>query len=732
MLLLLFVCIAVPAAAFGFLSLREVQEKFHQETVRRMRLQSRTIAMAIHTALSSAETQAEFLAGMARLDTSAGVGPPRNREGTLLGATYYRNGSPAKTLFGRPVPAPPMDAAARAHLDAGNGLLYLARQAGGGTRIFLAQAVSQAPPGQELLSCELNAEYLWGRVRDELPPVSDVAVLLSDGAPLFQTRPLPAAIPERISRSRDRGAAGYFEWRQGTDDLLVDHFAVFLKPAFLADDWLVAVAQPRSEAFAAAQKFSRLLFLSIALVVLVSWLFALVQVRRNLAPLALLNDATRRISGGDFDSRVEIASGDEFEMLACSFNAMAERLGAEFRTQAEMGRTVQAILVETDRERIVRAVLGHIGTVIPCDSAGLLLARIDAADATATLRVRDGSPLGATDTRTSLAFLAPDEIRRLRSAETAVDTLPGGDFARIFAGWPAPGPAVLLLAPLIVRGELQGVLALGYRERRPPGDKAPILLRQVADQASISLTRSRLLEELSENDLATLQALAGAVDTNSPWTAGHSRRVTVLAMEIGKELGLPPDEIDLLRRGGLLHDIGKLGIPPAILDKPGKLTDEELAVMKGHPAAGAKILVPIPSLQRVLPIVVQHHEWFDGSGYPQGLAGDAISFHARITALADVVEALGADRPYRPGWTAERIRNHVSERRGSHFDPAVVDAFLRLESLPGEDAGLARSHDRDAQAPDPLSEAALLAASAAAAAAGERPISGYSEPSHRD
>ena len=120
--------------------------------------------------------------------------------------------------------------------------------------------------------------------------------------------------------------------------------------------------------------------------------------------------------------------------------------------------------------------------------------------------------------------------------------------------------------------------------------------------------QAELIEELSQNELGTLTALARAVDTNSPWTAGHSERVTDLAMDLGRELGLPPDEIDLLRRGGLLHDIGKVGVPPSILDKPGKLTEEEFAVVKKHPSKGAEILEPIPNLRPVIPIVVQHHE----------------------------------------------------------------------------------------------------------------------------
>jgi putative nucleotidyltransferase with HDIG domain len=157
-------------------------------------------------------------------------------------------------------------------------------------------------------------------------------------------------------------------------------------------------------------------------------------------------------------------------------------------------------------------------------------------------------------------------------------------------------------------------------------------------------------------------------------------------MDLGRELGLSPDEIDTLHRGGLLHDIGKIGVPPSILDKPGKLTEEEFAVMRRHPSKGAEILESIPSLQKVIPIVSQHHERFDGKGYPNGLAGESISLLARIFAVADVVDALLSDRPYRPAWSREKVLAHTRENAGQQFDPKVVDAFFRIEARRSVDA----------------------------------------------
>ena len=186
--------------------------------------------------------------------------------------------------------------------------------------------------------------------------------------------------------------------------------------------------------------------------------------------------------------------------------------------------------------------------------------------------------------------------------------------------------------------------------------------------------------ELEAFNFGTLAALGRAIDAKSPWTAGHSERVTTLAVAIAKEMGLSEDEITDLSRGGLIHDIGKLATPPGILDKPGQLTPEEIEVLREHPRKGVHILEPIPAFRRLLPIVGQHHERWDGGGYPDGLAGDAIARTARVLAVADVADALSSDRPYRQGLPMKQVRDTIAASAGQQFDPAVVEAFLRLKN----------------------------------------------------
>jgi len=188
----------------------------------------------------------------------------------------------------------------------------------------------------------------------------------------------------------------------------------------------------------------------------------------------------------------------------------------------------------------------------------------------------------------------------------------------------------------------------------------------------------RRFADLRALSVGTFEALGRAIDAKSPWTAGHSQRVTWLGVRIGQQLGLPADEIETLRYGGLLHDIGKLGVPGRILDKAGKLTPAEAKIIRRHPDMGARILEPIAAYAPMIPIVLEHHERYDGSGYPRHLQGDQISLGGRIFAVADVVDAMLSDRPYRPGIALDRVIHYIADNRGKHFDPQIVDAFLQI------------------------------------------------------
>ncbi len=176
----------------------------------------------------------------------------------------------------------------------------------------------------------------------------------------------------------------------------------------------------------------------------------------------------------------------------------------------------------------------------------------------------------------------------------------------------------------------------------------------------------------------TIGALAGAVDKRDPYTSKHSQRVKMIGVDIGREMSVSEGELEALEWGGLLHDVGKIGVPDRVLLKEERLTREERMLMNAHPVLGAQIIAPVTKLAPELPIIRHHHEWFNGSGYPDRLIGDEIPKLARILHVADAFEAMTAQRPYRmTPLTPEQALAELRKFAGIQFDPVVVDAFVR-------------------------------------------------------
>jgi len=193
-------------------------------------------------------------------------------------------------------------------------------------------------------------------------------------------------------------------------------------------------------------------------------------------------------------------------------------------------------------------------------------------------------------------------------------------------------------------------------------------------------------QQLRTAYVQTVGALAEAVDAKDPYTRGHSERVGVYASKIALEMNFPKDFIERIYIAGLLHDVGKIGVPDRVILKPDRLDADEYDLIKLHPEIGAKILEPVSFLNDIVPCVRHHHEWFDGCdrGYPARLAGDAIPMPSRVILVADTVEAMTSDRPYRKSMDLEVVVAELTKYAGSQFDPVCVDAFLRVLDRTGE------------------------------------------------
>ena len=374
--------------------------------------------------------------------------------------------------------------------------------------------------------------YAVGVAASEIDLQDDSGYCVLDGArqPLDCAGALvawfSAGVPEDI-HVPEGTVHGALSWATGSRSYAGHYRRLFLS-GFNSDDWTIVLARDEQSLLQPLEEFQNTLWGFLVLTGALVLLFSAVGVRQSMEPLAKLREGTRRVAARDFNARVHISSGDEFEELAGSFNDMAEQVGT-------------------------------------------------------------------------------------------------------------------------------------------------------------------LVEELKDLNWSTITTLARTIDAKSPWTAGHSERVSQMSVAIARTMGLGEVKVERLYRGGLLHDIGKIGVPITIIDKKGRLTDEEMAVMRSHVTIGAKILEPLTALEDVIPIVLYHHERFDGKGYEAGLGGTDIPHLARILCVADSYDAMRSDRPYRAGRSPDETLEEVALCAGSQFDPEAVEAFVEyMSSEEGELASMGK------------------------------------------
>jgi HD-GYP domain-containing protein (c-di-GMP phosphodiesterase class II) len=239
--------------------------------------------------------------------------------------------------------------------------------------------------------------------------------------------------------------------------------------------------------------------------------------------------------------------------------------------------------------------------------------------------------------------------------------------------------------PLIAKGRVRGVLEIFHREPLSPDPEWLDFMEALAGEAAIAVENALLLKELQRTNFeltlaydTTIEGWSRALDLRDRDTEGHTQRVTYAAVKMGRRLGMNEGELVHVRRGAMLHDIGKMAIPDSILLKKAPLTPEEWEELRRHPRYAYELLSPISYLGPALDIPHYHHERWDGSGYPDGLKGTNIPLAARLFAVIDVFDALTSPRPYRPGWDKALARAYIQEASGKHFDPEVVSEFIRM------------------------------------------------------
>lgn len=347
-------------------------------------------------------------------------------------------------------------------------------------------------------------------------------------------------------------------------------------------------------------------------------------------------------------------------------------------------RTVdKAITSSLDIDITLNILLSHVLTQLNVDAASVLLLQkheqslkysagrgfrthmIEGAD----VHLNDGYAGRSVMERNTIQILAPEEI------------VNNPLFARL---WHEEGFKAYICVPLISKGEVKGVMEVYRRLKFTPSEEWLDFLETLAGQAAITIDNTQMFDNVQRANMelaiayeATIEGWSRALDLRDKETEGHTQRVTEITMVLAKAVGIKDSQLQHIRRGALLHDIGKMGISDRILLKKGKLTPKEWDIMRTHPMLAYQMLQPIAYLRNALDIPYSHHEKWDGTGYPRGLKGEQIPLVARIFALADVWDALTSSRPYRKAWTNKKTLAYIKKQSGKHFDPHLVDIFLK-------------------------------------------------------
>ncbi len=640
-LFLLFLLSALlPIGVLALLAWLRVGDELRLAGEERLRTAARDAAFSIME-------RATFLASVARDEAWSGAGSPWV--------------APARPVHAKDLPAAIEDAVLGELATGLIGGVFVPSWATDGTAAI--DLVFAGPKDGELWARGVEPQYfVWGSFEPGLETGRELLVVDSARRTVYATSAvLPGAVLDALRAER----WGHTVFAGGSDPLSIGHFRL---PARYGD-LRILVTEPRRNQVAALRQFRTQVVIVCGIALFGSLLASTNQIRRRLAPLAALGEGTRALAAGRLDTRVTITSDDEFAHLGADFNSMAQSLQHQFRLVGSLGEIGQAVLSRLEPEGIVGGVLSQLADVVSCRAAAVALVADDGRSAMTTWQWT-----GVSETRCRVAAVSAIEAERLRAAAVSSVVYPPAGEPR-FLGEVAP-EAVVVAFPVVLDGQLTAVIAVAVAGAIDPD--AGGRLRRIADQVGVALANARLVGRRERMSRGPIQALARPVDAQSSWTAGHSERVAELGRRIGASLGMAAEEQELLYRGGLLHDIGKIGVPASVLDKVGKLTPEERTIMERHPELGVRILEPIHELADVLPIVWEHHEWWDGNGYPRGLAGEQISLHGRIFALADVYDALRSDRPYLAGVPLERVLAILASEVGSHFDPQVHRAFLQL------------------------------------------------------
>ncbi|MBI5643273.1 MAG: PAS domain S-box protein [Deltaproteobacteria bacterium] len=400
-----------------------------------------------------------------------------------------------------------------------------------------------------------------------------------------------------------------------------------------------------------------------------------------------------RKNGAEFPIEISISSymSEEKVFITSIIRDITERKGAEIQIKNQLGRLKalrnidMAITASLDLRLTLNVILDQITATLHVDAADILLLNQN----TMRLEYSAGRGFYSSALKNTRLRIGEGHAGRAVSEGRVVCVLDLkneiGDFERA-PMFKEEGFVCYCALPLISKGKTKGVLEAFSRKKIEHDADFLDFMEALALQAAIAIDNASLFNDLYRANLelsmayeTTLEGWSHALDLRDKETEGHSSRVTEMTVRIARTMGMTESELVHVRRGALLHDIGKMGIPDAILLKPAPLNEEEWKIMRKHPAYAYELLLPINYLRPALDIPYCHHEKWDGTGYPRELRGAEIPLSARIFSVVDVWDALGSDRPYRKAWNKEKIKDYILSLSGRDFDPKVVEVFFKMQ-----------------------------------------------------
>ncbi len=656
-------CALIPVVVLASMSLYQVSLQLEEQAYLQLKQAAKNYGLSIFEHLLFCEDELKLV----EIRTDSDVAKQQEK----FDAIGYRSANGRyTTIMGDTILPPTLSDENKNHLEKGKTIAVLTKNKP--PRIIIVQRILDDHGTPALLAGKVRGEYLWGLEKgNNLPRLTETAVLSSKGAVLFQTPGWPSESARHVDRLPQTDSHLHI----GEEDWFVANRLLFLKAGFGMNSWQVMVMQRKAHVLAPIARFKLVFILSVILAMMMVLWLSLFHLRRCLEPIEALKNGARCIARREFNHRVEVHSRDEFRELAQSFNAMSSQLGQQFDFLSTQAKIDQATLMARSFNHIAKLSISHILADFPFEMVAICRVNVDDPVDANLYMGHANNP----DTLTSRSFEVNEKDLKIFSREVGWETISDN---KVLGGYLPEsllcGISSVTFFPVYVKTRLYAVLVVASPLDTVIAQQDLTLMRQIADHMAVAWSNVNLIRDLRRLTIGSMQALARAVDAKSSWTAGHSARVQQVSLEITKQMGLDKDGLERLRYGALLHDIGKIGIRNGILDKPGKMTDEEVAIIRQHPSIGDKILSPIGTFQDIIPIVRQHHEHWNGSGYPDELVGEAIVLEARILAVADVYDALVSDRPYRKGMKAAKVLSIIGTEAGRQFDPKVVAAFLSI------------------------------------------------------